>query len=146
MDSNLPSYQSATNRDAWAIIAHYIPSSDLCAASLVCRRWHNLFTPLLWGNPASHFDTENDAVYSRCFDGFLRLVGNPALTEDTSGPHEISQDPQVCQTRSARLDPYALSSACSVGDLWRSASGLAEGDPRLPTLFEVIDGLEVAVF
>ena len=58
-----PSYQSATDRDAWVIIARYIPSSDLCAASLVSHRWHDLFMPFLWGDPASHFGTDNDAVY-----------------------------------------------------------------------------------
>ncbi|KAJ5973763.1 hypothetical protein N7481_010973 [Penicillium waksmanii] len=58
-----PSYESATDRDAWVIIAHYIPSSDLCAASLVSHRWHDLFVPFLWGDPASHFGTDNDAVY-----------------------------------------------------------------------------------
>ncbi|KAJ5724039.1 hypothetical protein N7488_002074 [Penicillium malachiteum] len=63
MDLIPPSYKSATDRDAWAIIAHYIPSSDLCAASLVSHRWHDLFMPFLWGDPASHFGTENDAVY-----------------------------------------------------------------------------------
>ncbi|CAL5867387.1 uncharacterized protein PFLUO_LOCUS1605 [Penicillium psychrofluorescens] len=63
MDVIPPSYESATARDAWAIIADYIPSSDLCAASLVCLRWHELFMPFLWGDPASHFGTDNDAVY-----------------------------------------------------------------------------------
>ncbi|KAJ6096047.1 hypothetical protein N7486_006793 [Penicillium sp. IBT 16267x] len=63
MDLIPPSYESATDRDAWVIIARYIPSSDLCAASLVCHRWHDLFMPFLWGDPASHFGTENDAVY-----------------------------------------------------------------------------------
>lgn len=63
MEDVLPSYAFATTRDAWIIIAQYIPSSDLCAASLVCRRWHKLLMPFLWGNPASHFGTENDAVY-----------------------------------------------------------------------------------
>ncbi|KAL4959300.1 uncharacterized protein BDV14DRAFT_12636 [Aspergillus stella-maris] len=58
-----PSYESATTRDAWSIIAQYIPSSDLCAVSLVCRKWHAVFMPFLWGNPASHFGTENDEVY-----------------------------------------------------------------------------------
>ncbi|KAJ9319581.1 hypothetical protein DTO271D3_350 [Paecilomyces variotii] len=58
-----PSYEHATTRDAWSIVARYIPSSDLCAAALVCRRWHELFMPFLWGDPASHFGTENDAVY-----------------------------------------------------------------------------------
>ncbi|KAJ5367703.1 hypothetical protein N7541_001644 [Penicillium brevicompactum] len=63
MDLIPPSYESATDRDAWSIIARYIPSSDLCAASLVCHRWHGLFMPFLWGDPASHFGTDNDAVY-----------------------------------------------------------------------------------
>ncbi|KAJ5385136.1 hypothetical protein N7517_003047 [Penicillium concentricum] len=63
MDLIPPSYESATDRDAWTIIARYIPSGDLCAASLVCHRWHGLFMPFLWGDPASHFGTDNDAVY-----------------------------------------------------------------------------------
>ncbi|KAL2828733.1 hypothetical protein BDW59DRAFT_142942 [Aspergillus cavernicola] len=63
METVPPSYQSATTRDAWSIIARYIPSSDLCAVALVCRRWHVVFMPFLWGNPASHFGTENDEVY-----------------------------------------------------------------------------------
>ncbi|OOF97028.1 hypothetical protein ASPCADRAFT_44764 [Aspergillus carbonarius ITEM 5010] len=63
MDTVPPSYQTATTRDAWSIIAQYIPSSDLCAAVLVCRKWHGLFMPFLWGDPASHFGTDNDAVY-----------------------------------------------------------------------------------
>lgn len=50
-------------KDALAIIADYIPSADLCSASLVSRRWHAIFNPHLWGDPASHFGTENDAVY-----------------------------------------------------------------------------------
>ncbi|PGH00259.1 hypothetical protein AJ79_08273 [Helicocarpus griseus UAMH5409] len=58
-----PSYELATARDVWAIVADYIPSADLCAASLVCRRWHEIFVPFLWGAPASHFGTDNDAVY-----------------------------------------------------------------------------------
>lgn len=65
MDLIPPSYESATDRDAWSIIARYIPSSDLCAASLVCQRWHGLFMPFLWGDPASHFGQENDAVYGK---------------------------------------------------------------------------------
>lgn len=69
MDLVPPSYESATDRDAWAIIARYIPSRDLCAASLVCHRWHDLFIPFLWGDPASHFGTENDAVYGEAHCG-----------------------------------------------------------------------------
>jgi hypothetical protein len=65
MEEIPPSYESATTRDAWKIIAHYIPSTDLCAASLVCQRWYEIFEPFLWGAPASHFGTDNDAVYGR---------------------------------------------------------------------------------
>ncbi|KAL3472755.1 hypothetical protein BJX99DRAFT_208728 [Aspergillus californicus] len=63
METVPPSYESATTRDAWAIIARYIPSSNLCAVALVCRKWHAVFMPFLWGDPASHFGTENDEVY-----------------------------------------------------------------------------------
>ncbi|KAJ5477069.1 hypothetical protein N7539_007213 [Penicillium diatomitis] len=100
MDAIPPSYKSATDRDAWSIIASYIPSSDLCATSLVCHRWHDLFMPLLWGDPASHFGTENDAVYvaltrfRRCLK-YARLEVRslthtlhlpPALSEIYDGP------------------------------------------------------------
>ncbi|KAL9615490.1 MAG: hypothetical protein Q9167_000003 [Letrouitia subvulpina] len=63
MDDVPPSYESATRRDHWVIVAKYVRSDDLCAASRVCIRWHQIFSPLLWGNPASHFGTENDRVY-----------------------------------------------------------------------------------
>ncbi|KAI4260011.1 MAG: hypothetical protein LQ352_000507 [Teloschistes flavicans] len=64
MDDTPPSYEAAIRRDHWSIIAEYVRSSDdLCAASRVCKRWHQIYTPLLWGNPASHFGTENDRVY-----------------------------------------------------------------------------------
>ncbi|ODH36272.1 hypothetical protein ACO22_02796 [Paracoccidioides brasiliensis] len=63
MEDFPPSYELATTRDVWAIVSDYIPSADLCAASLVCKRWHAVFVPFLWGAPASHFGTDNDAVY-----------------------------------------------------------------------------------
>ena len=66
MDDIPPSYEAATQQDYWTIIADYIHSSDdLCAASRVCKRWHQIYSPLLWGNPASHFGTENDRVYGQ---------------------------------------------------------------------------------
>ncbi|KAL9626114.1 MAG: hypothetical protein Q9204_007568, partial [Flavoplaca sp. TL-2023a] len=66
MDDIPPSYEAATQHDYWSIIAGYVQSSDdLCAASRVCRRWHEIYTPLLWGNPASHFGTEDDRVYAQ---------------------------------------------------------------------------------
>ena len=58
-----PSYDEAVTRDYWSLIARYIDGPDLCEASLVSRSWHQIFAPCLWGNPASHFGTENDRVY-----------------------------------------------------------------------------------
>lgn len=63
MEDVPPSYELATTRNHWTFIAPYIQSSDLCSASRVCRAWHTIFEPFLWGNPASHFGTENDRVY-----------------------------------------------------------------------------------
>lgn len=63
MEAAPPSYEKATLTNAWDLIADYIPSSDLCSAALVSQEWHNIFAPHLWGNPASHFGSENDRVY-----------------------------------------------------------------------------------
>lgn len=63
MESTPPSYEKATSTDPWNLIAQYINSNDLCSAALVCSSWHQIFAPHLWGNPASHFGTENDRVY-----------------------------------------------------------------------------------
>ncbi|KAL8674756.1 MAG: hypothetical protein Q9168_000840 [Polycauliona sp. 1 TL-2023] len=73
MDDIPPSYEAATQRDYWTIIADYVLSSDdLCAASRVCKKWHQIYTPLLWGNPASHFGIENDRAYAQA-----ELYGGP---------------------------------------------------------------------
>ncbi|KAI4219922.1 MAG: hypothetical protein L6R36_007983 [Xanthoria steineri] len=102
MDDIPPSYEAATQHDYWTIIADYIHSSDdLCAASRVCKRWHQIYSPLLWGNPASHFGTENDRVYVALtrFKRSLRWVRSsvrslthtlhlpPAQAELYDGPH-----------------------------------------------------------
>lgn len=63
MEAAPPSYEKATLTDHWDIVARYVPSNDLCSAALVCSRWHSVFAPHLWGNPASHFGIENDRVY-----------------------------------------------------------------------------------
>ncbi|KAF2814902.1 leucine rich repeat protein [Mytilinidion resinicola] len=63
MDDAPPSYETAITKDHWKIIARYIRSRDLCSAALVCERWHEIFAPHLWGNPASHFGAQNDTVY-----------------------------------------------------------------------------------
>ncbi|KAH7402638.1 hypothetical protein BKA66DRAFT_404463 [Pyrenochaeta sp. MPI-SDFR-AT-0127] len=63
MDDLLPSYESAIQQDPWTFVARYLSSEDLCSAALVCRKWHETFTPNLWGSPASHFGVQNDTVY-----------------------------------------------------------------------------------
>jgi len=63
MDEIPPSYLQATAQDYWSIVARYVRSRDLCSAALVSKRWNEIFMPLLWGNPASHFGTQNDFVY-----------------------------------------------------------------------------------
>ncbi|ORY02461.1 hypothetical protein BCR34DRAFT_605563 [Clohesyomyces aquaticus] len=63
MDDLLPSYESAIEQNPWELVARYLPSGDLCSAALVCQKWHEIFTPRLWGNPASHFGVQNDTVY-----------------------------------------------------------------------------------
>lgn len=65
MDDLLPSYESATLQDPWTVIAPYLPSDDVRSAALVCTKWHEIFTPHLWGSPASHFGVENDTVYGK---------------------------------------------------------------------------------
>ncbi|KAL8762637.1 MAG: hypothetical protein Q9184_001391 [Pyrenodesmia sp. 2 TL-2023] len=97
-----PSYEAAIQRDYWTIIARYVQSSDdLCSASRVCKKWHRIYAPLLWGNPAAHFGNENDRVYValtrfkrslkrvrasvRGFTHTLHLP--PAQAEIYDGPH-----------------------------------------------------------
>lgn len=63
MEDVPPSYDFAVDREVWRIVAPWISSSDLCSACLVSKKWHVIFIPFLWGDPASHFGTENDAVY-----------------------------------------------------------------------------------
>ncbi len=63
MENIPPSYEAAIARNPWQIIAPYIPSVELCALNRVDHRLHQVFAPYLWGDPASHFGTENDRVY-----------------------------------------------------------------------------------
>ncbi|EXJ60165.1 hypothetical protein A1O7_04317 [Cladophialophora yegresii CBS 114405] len=74
-----PSYESAVSREAWTIIAPWISSRDLCAACLVCQKWYAIFVPFLWGDPASHFGIENDAVYV-ALTRFKRILRKARLT------------------------------------------------------------------
>jgi hypothetical protein len=96
-----PSYDSSISREAWTIVAPYISSPDLCACCLVSHKWHAIFVPFLWGDPASHFGIANDAVYIALtrFKRTLRRVRlsvrslthtlhlPPAHSEIYSGPH-----------------------------------------------------------
>ncbi|KIV82482.1 hypothetical protein PV11_04591 [Exophiala sideris] len=96
-----PSYESAVSREAWTVIAPWIPSSDLCSACLVSQKWYSIFIPFLWGDPASHFGIANDAVYVALtrFKRTLRRVRlsvrslthtlhlPPALSEIYGGPN-----------------------------------------------------------
>ena len=66
MENVPPSYDAAMARNPWSLIAPYIPSAELCALNRVNRELHDVFAPCLWGNPASHFGTENDRVYGKC--------------------------------------------------------------------------------
>ncbi len=65
MENVPPSYDAAIARNPWSLIAPFIPSTELCALNRVCRELQNVFAPYLWGNPASHFGTENDRVYGQ---------------------------------------------------------------------------------
>lgn len=68
MDDQLPSYESVTQQSPWELVAPFLCSDDLCAAALVCQKWHQIFARQLWGNPASHFGTQNDTVYgAKCY-------------------------------------------------------------------------------
>lgn len=39
MDDLLPSYESATKKEPWELVARYLTSDDLCACALVCQKW-----------------------------------------------------------------------------------------------------------
>ncbi|KAF2227784.1 hypothetical protein BDZ85DRAFT_7635 [Elsinoe ampelina] len=102
MEAAPPSYETATLVNPWDLVAAWLPSNDLCSAALVCSKWHSIFTPHLWGNPAAHFGTENDRVYIaltkfqrtlpwvrkyvRAFTHTLQLP--PASAEIYYGPHD----------------------------------------------------------
>lgn len=101
MENIPPSYEIAVARNPWALIAHYIPSAELCALNRVNHELHHVFAPCLWGNPASHFGTENDRVYV-ALTRFKRILKRvrlsvrelthtlhlpPAQSEIYDGPH-----------------------------------------------------------
>lgn len=58
-----PPYETVVYQRLWAVIGPYIDLSDLYAACLTCRQWHQVFNPYLWGDPATRFGTDSDTVY-----------------------------------------------------------------------------------
>lgn len=63
MEDGLPSYEAAVTKDYWPLVGEYVQSKDLCSVALVSKRLNKIFTSYLWGNPASHFNAQDDAVY-----------------------------------------------------------------------------------
>lgn len=150
MEDVPPSYESAITRDVWAIVAPWIPSRDLCAASLVSRKWHEIFAPFLWGDPASHFGTENDAVYvaltrfkralKRVRPSVRRLTHTlhlpPALSEIYGGPNAfwlrdvLDYLPNLQSLLVSRLPFFDHQSLIA---LRQRTSGPSETDANVPT-------------
>ncbi|OJJ02899.1 hypothetical protein ASPVEDRAFT_42423 [Aspergillus versicolor CBS 583.65] len=50
--------------------------------------------PFLWGNPASHFGTENDEVYGNCHS--KDVISILMRSRNDSRSDEVQTDPQVC--------------------------------------------------
>jgi len=151
-----PSYESAISREAWTVIAPYIPSSDLCSACLVSQKWYSIFVPFLWGDPASHFGIANDAVYVALtrFKRTLRkarlsvrslthtLHLPPALSEIYGGPNPtwlrdvLENLPNLQSLIVAKLpffDHHSLLALRTTGLVGRKALSSEEERPPLPT-------------
>jgi hypothetical protein len=62
----LPTYESATTRRRWDLIApHITDTNDLITACLVSKEFRNAGMPHLWGSPARHFGENVAARYSK---------------------------------------------------------------------------------
>lgn len=62
MEAAPPSYEKATLVNAWHLVADYLPLRDLLSVALVCKAWHAIFVPHIWGNPASQFGGNNERI------------------------------------------------------------------------------------
>ena len=60
-----PPYEAAVYRRLWSVVAPYVQDFDLYSACLVCRQWHHIFSPLLWGNPGLRFGNDSDNIYRK---------------------------------------------------------------------------------
>ncbi|KAL8972808.1 MAG: hypothetical protein Q9183_000335 [Haloplaca sp. 2 TL-2023] len=98
MDDVPPSYEASIQRDHWSLIAKYVQSPDqLCAASRVCWKWHQIFTPLLWGNPASHFGAEDDRKRLRWVRLDVRALTHTLYLPPA--PAEVYEEPRAAWLR-----------------------------------------------
>ena len=57
MSTSLPTYEQATAKDPWHLIASYLSPTILCTLTRVNHDFHGKFSPFLWGSPARHFVT-----------------------------------------------------------------------------------------
>ena len=126
MEAVPPSYEEATTRNYWRLIAPYIESSDLCSASRVCTAWYAIFEPFLWGNPASHFGTENDRVYGANIVVFTPILSKSRILIDTSCSDQVQADIEKSAVKRQKAYTYAASPACSIGDLRWTSSRMAK--------------------
>ncbi|RPB20494.1 hypothetical protein L211DRAFT_870674 [Terfezia boudieri ATCC MYA-4762] len=88
MDTSLPSYQAATARDPLSLIAPYIRKEDLLRASLVCRRWHIVFSRALWTSPEVFWEMGDRNTLSTASFNSIEM-GFYAIPEvhNTASPH-----------------------------------------------------------
>ena len=110
MDNIPPSYEVAVARNPWALIAPYIPSAELCALNRVNHGLHHVFAPCLWGNPASHFGTENDRVYGEDQNQTMEC---PLLT-CSSCLDTFQKNPEASSPERARAYPYSTPPSRSI--------------------------------
>ena len=134
MEAAPPSYESAIVINPWSLIAQYIPSNDLCSAALVCEGWHAIIAPHLWGNPASHFGTENDRVYGQSLSCLSR---SHALTTLCSRIDQVQTYFAVGTSLRPLSYAYSASTTCTCRDILWSPRGLATRGPSASPKFAV---------
>jgi hypothetical protein len=79
-----PPYEAAVYRRLWSIVAPYVQDFDLYAACLVCRQWHHIFSPFLWGNPGSKFGSDSDNIYRKSWRDLCIPLHSPQAS-----PHNL---------------------------------------------------------
>lgn len=125
MEDVPPSYEEATAWNHWKLVAPYIQSSDLCSASRVCTAWYAIFEPCLWGNPASHFGTENDRVYGAHVIYSTPHMPKSCVLIDPSCSDQIQANLEKSPAERQKAHPYAAPSTGPIRDLRWTAPSLA---------------------